>query len=181
MSCWGSLLPLLRIKPLHAKNLHFHSLEGDPGVRVSSPPLPQVPKESGPQHPALGSQVPRAGLPAAPLPPGGASESPTPMVCQVGKRTSPSKALGAGRGVPTQPPSVRPSSRAPCWPPAVPPPQRIEEPGQERCVYSQGHGWGCSEAWAGLGLGSGLGSGSGLASSGSSSQGKVGIPLICSR
>lgn len=55
VSCWGSLLPLLRIKPLHDRNLHFHSREGDPGVQPW-PPLPPdpgvlVPRSLFPKYP----------------------------------------------------------------------------------------------------------------------------------
>lgn len=102
-SCQKLAFPQPRGRPRSPATASSSPRPRSPGLQ---PPLPQVPKESGPQHPALGSQVPSAGLSAAPLPPGGASESPTPMACQVGKRSSPSKALGAGRGVPTQPPSV---------------------------------------------------------------------------
>ena len=164
-------------------------------------PPPQGPRGPGPHHSA--SQGSRSlGRSTLPLGESGAQcWPPCPHLCLWERLLShrphwrarwvrgprPPQALGALLGSPPRPrwPAVapRPPSRAPCRPPAA---RHLRDASRsrgssERCVYSQGHGWGGSDAWSGLALGSGLGSGSGPASSGSTSQGKVGSPRIRSR
>ena len=137
--------------------MRFRSLTGDPGVQTwllrPSDPGTLAPITLPPQDPesdrstlAGGSQVPCAGLPASIFASGRGFwvTGPTGVPGGLEDLAVP-QALGAPLGPPSQPPSPQAAPR-PARRRHIPSAAHRIARAVERRFYSQGHGWGASEA-----------------------------------